>query len=205
LRGPLLLFVSIALGVSASLAAPAEEKTTFQAKPVAAYANKQTSEKVTIAVEPFITDDQTKDAFGKVNPWRSGVLPVLVVVQNDSPNAIRVDRVKFMYELPDRTKVEATPASDLKFLRGAKPPSPNERPSVAGVKLGKSSKNPLAEWEIEGRAFAAKMIPPGQSASGFVYFQTQVTSAAASVYVSGLANAVTGNELYYFEIPLSGN
>jgi hypothetical protein len=49
------------------------------------------------------------------------------------------------------------------------------------------------------------VIPPGQSASGFVYFQTQVTSAAASIYVSGLTNAVTGNELYYFEIPLSGN
>jgi hypothetical protein len=206
LKGSLILFVSIALAGVADRAAAADDKTTFQAKPVTEYAHKQTSEKVTIAVEPFITDDQAKEAFGKVNPWRSGILPVLVVVRNDSGNAIRMDRVRFMYELPDRTKVEATPAGELRFLRGAKaPPNPNERPSVGGVRLGKSTKNPLAEWEIEGRAFAAKVIPPGQSASGFVYFQTQVTSAAASIYVSGLTNAVTGNELYYFEIPLSGN
>jgi hypothetical protein len=30
-------------------------------------------------------------------------------------------------------------------------------------------------------------------------------SAAATVYISGLVNAVTGKELYYFEIPMSGN
>ncbi len=65
-------------------------------------------------------------------------------------------------------------------------------------------KNPLAEWEIEGRAFAAKMIPAGQSASGFVYFQAKLISAAASVYISGLTNPVTGKEMYYFEIPMSG-
>ena len=67
-----------------------------------------------------------------------------------------------------------------------------------------SKKNPLDEWEIEGRAFSAKVIPPGQSASGLLYFRTPETSAAASVYISGLANAVTGKQLYYFEIPLSG-
>jgi hypothetical protein len=77
-------------------------------------------------------------------------------------------------------------------------------PSLGGIKLGKNNKNPLAAWEIEGRAFTAKMVPPGQSASGFVYFQTPTTSEAASMYISGLVNATTGNELYYFEIPLSG-
>jgi hypothetical protein len=190
----------------AALAAAADDKNSFQAKPATDYAHRQTSEKVTIAVEPYITDEQAREAFGKTNPFRNGVLPVLVVVKNDSPNAIRVDRARFLYELPDHSKVEATPAGELKFIRGARAPNnPNERPSVAGVKLGKAPKTPFAEWEIEGRAFAAKMIPPGQSASGFVYFQTEVTSAAALVYISGLLNAASGNELYYFEIPLSGN
>ncbi len=70
--------------------------------------------------------------------------------------------------------------------------------------MRKAPKNPLAEWEIEGRSFAAKMIPAGESASGFIYFQTQVTSAAASVYVSGITDPVTRKELFYFEIPMSG-
>jgi len=73
---------------------------------------------------------------------------------------------------------------------------------LGGIHVGKS-KNPLGEWEIEGRSFSAKVIPPGQSASGFVYFRTPVSSEAASLYISGLVNAASGNELYYFEIPIS--
>jgi hypothetical protein len=189
-----------ALLIAAGAPAADNDKTAFQAKPTAEYPHRQTSEKVTIAADQFITDEQTKEAFGKLNPWRYGVVPVLVVIQNDSPNAIRVEHIKFAYVLPDRTRIEATPAADIKYLKGAKPP--RSIPGPVGVHF--KGKNPLAEWEIEGRAFAAKMIPPGQSASGFVYFQAPLNSDAASVYISGLENAVTGKELYYFEIPLSG-
>jgi hypothetical protein len=198
LTGLALLFVSITAASGAG-----NEKAPFQAKAASEYPHKQTSEKVTIAADQAITDEQTKEAFGKLNPWRYGVLPVLVVIQNDSPNALRVDGVRFTYILPDRTKIEATPAADLKYMRGARQPKTVPGP-LGGIHVGKGSKNPLAEWEIEGRAFSAKMIPPGQSASGFVYFQAPQTSEAASLYISGLVNAVTKNELYYFEIPLSG-
>lgn len=197
-KKPLLLFVSIAAALGA-----ADDKTTFQAKAAKEYAHRQTSEKLTIAAQPFVTDEQTKEAFGKVNPWRYGVLPVLVVMQNDGPNAVRLDKIRFVYVLPDRTRVEATPASDVKYLLGAKQPKSLPGP-VPGIKLGKG-KSPLTEWEIEGRAFSAKMLPGGQSASGFVYFEAPTTSDAASVYISGLTNAVTNNELFYFEIPMSGN
>lgn len=188
------------LALSIAVAAPAEDKTPFQAKPADSYPHKQTSEKVTIAGEIYSTDDAAKEAFGKLNPWRHGILPVLVVVQNDSPNAVRMDRAKFVYVLPDRTRIEATPAAELKYLGGVKQPKPVAGP--IGIKIGKSSKNPLAAWEIEGRAFSARMIPPGQSASGFVYFQAPVESDASVLYISGLENAATGNELYYFEVPL---
>jgi hypothetical protein len=172
-------------------------------KPVNAYPHRQTSEKVTIAAESTETDEQTAEPFGKVNPWRYGVLPVLLVIQNDGPDAIRVDHLKLEYTLPDRTRVEATPAQDIRFLHGVKTPKGLPGPT-GGIKISKGPKNSLAEWEIEGRAFAAKMLPPGQSASGFVYFQAPHASQAASIVVSGLENAVTGKELYYFEIPMSG-
>ncbi|MDP9171513.1 MAG: hypothetical protein M3N54_12915 [Acidobacteriota bacterium] len=173
----------------------------FQAKPASEYAHKQTSEKVTIAAQQFVTDEESKEAFGKLNPWRFGILPVLVVIQNDSPNAIRVDKIKFVYALPDGTKIEATPAADLRYLMGAKAPKTVAGP-LGGIHMGKGSKNPLAEWEVEGRSFSAKMIPPGQSASGFVYFQAPTNSNASSLYISGLVNASTSQDLYYFEVPL---
>ena len=199
LRWPLLLAVSIATAPAAD-----NEKSRFEVKPAASYPHHQTSEKVTIAVEPMETDEQTREAFGKVNPWRYGVLPVLLVIQNDGPNAIRVDRLKLTYTLPDSKKIEATPAQDVRFIHGTKAPRGLPSPT-GGIKIAKAPKNPLAEWEIEGRAFAAKMLPAGQSASGFVYFQVPQTSLAASVIISGLEDAVSGKELYYFEIPMSGN
>jgi hypothetical protein len=196
-------FLSIAAVSMTSIYGAADDKAAFQAKPAVEYPHKQTSEKVTIAAEQSITDEQAKEAFGKLNPWRYGILPVLVVIQNDSPNAIRLDRLKFVYVLPDNTKVEATPAADVKYIMGAKQPKTIPDP-LGGLHVGKGKKNPLAEWEVEGRAFSAKMLPAGQSASGFIYFQTQQNSDASSLYISGLVNAVTNNELYYFEIPLSG-
>jgi hypothetical protein len=204
LRWPLLLAVSIATGLVAAKSWAADnEKSKFEVKAVAAYHHRQTSEKVTIAAEPYETDEQARDAFGKVNPFRYGVLPVLIVMQNEGPDAVKLEGIKFAYLQPDGKQIEATPAPDVKFIHGTK--APKEIGTPIGIKVKKPPKNPLAEWEIEGRAFAAKMLPAGQSASGFVYFQVEQTSAAASVDVSGLANPVTGKELFYFEIPLSGN
>src|SRR5258708_31850005 len=95
------LFVSIAFA--------ADNKTPFRPKPVADYPHRQTSEKVTIAVDQIVTDEQAAPAFGKLNPWRHGVLPVLVVIQNDSPNPIRLDRMHIYYTLPNGTRAQPTP------------------------------------------------------------------------------------------------
>ena len=194
----LVLSVSIAAGLGAD-----NDKSKFVVRSASQYAHRQTSEKVTIAAQTYTTDEEAQEAFGKVNPYRLGILPMLIVIQNETADAIQVSGMKFVYVLPDGSRVEATPAADVKYIHGARPPNGINKP-LGGIAVRKAPKNPLAEWEIEGRAFAAKMIPAGESASGFVYFQTQLTSAAASVYVSGITDPVTRKELYYFEIPMSG-
>lgn len=199
-KWPLRLVSSIAIVAGLCLAA---DKPVFQPKPAEQYASKQTSASITIGAEVYTTDEQTKVPFGKLNPWSHNVLPVLVVIHNASPNAIRVENIRFEYELPDHTKVEATPASDVKYANGVQRPKPSLSP-LGGVKVG-VGKNPLAVPEIEVRAFAAKVIPAGDTASGFVYFQTDVASAGAQLYVTGLTDAVTGKDILYFEVPLSGS
>ena len=181
----------------------ADNDKKLNIRPAAEYPHRQASENVTIAAQPYETDEQSREAFGKLNPWRMGDLPVMIVIRNDGKEDLRVERLQLYYVLPDGTRVESTPAAEVKYIHGARQPKPVPGP-FGGVHVSRTPKNPLGEWEIEGRAFAAKMIPAGQSASGFVYFQVPQSSAAASVYLSGLENAVTGKELYYFEIPLSG-
>jgi len=73
--------------------------------------------------------------------------------------------------------------------------------SPSPIPIPIKKKNPLDAWEIEGRALAAQMVAPGMTASGFLYFQTK-TEDGATIYLSGLTEARTGKELFYFEIPL---
>jgi hypothetical protein len=194
------IFKRLALLMSIAAAFAADKDTAvFRPPPAAGLLHRQTNAQVTIGVDPYVAPDKVKTAFGKLDPYQYGILPVLVVIQNDSDKTIRLDRMTAEYVGPNRDRVEATPARDVRYLRG-----PN-RPGVITGPGGKpkilSKKNPLDAWEIEGRAFAAQTLPAGQSASGFFYFQTGL-QRGATVYLSGLTEAATGKELFYFEIPL---
>jgi len=176
----------------------ADKHSTFEAPAASSLAHKQTAGKVTVAVDPYVEGEKVKTAFGKLVPNNYGVLPVLVVIQNDSDQPLRLDKMRAEYVSPNGDRVPATPASDVKFLRGPR------KPSMVGGPAGKvlnAKKNPLEAWEIEGRAFAAQMVPSGNTASGFLYFQTGLQHGA-TLYLSGMVEAQTGKELLYFEIPI---
>jgi len=180
-------------------AAFAADKTPFKAEPASSYAHKQTNDAITIAAEAYGGGEKMKAAFGKLDPNEYGVLPVLVVIQNDGNESIRLDRLKASYVGPN-TRVEATPAREVKFARGVQRPNVYQGPP-GRPPLIRGKKNPLDAWEIEGRAFSAQMLPPGQTASGFFYFQVD-PQQKGSVYINGLTEARSGKELFYFEVPL---
>jgi hypothetical protein len=178
-----------------------KDRPKFEMAPAASYISHQASEKVTIGASVYDTPEKAKEAFGKLNPYQYGVVPLLIVIQNDSGQTIRVDRIQVDYVAPDGSHVDATPAPDIRYLNPARQPKVVTGPiPTAGPRLSRH-KNPLDAWEIEGRAFSAKMIPAGESAGGFFYFQTG-HRPGARVYVTGLAEASSGRELLYFEFPL---
>ena len=182
--------MSIAAGFAADKEAP------FRAAPAASYEHHLTDAGVTIGVDPYTTGDKVKVAFGKLVPYQYGVLPVLVVIQNDSNQAIRVDRMKVEFTAGSE-RIEATPAKEVRYAH------PTGRPKQVpiGPPITIKSKNPLNAWEIEGRAFAAQMVEPGGTASGFFYFQADL-KANSTIILSGITEAKTGKELLFFEIPL---
>jgi hypothetical protein len=194
------VFKRLALLLSIAAAFAADKDSPFHVGPAEGYPNRQAQAGITIAADSYETEVKAHDAFGKLNPYQHGILPVLVVIKNDSNKAIRLDRIRAEYVGPKRDRVEATPARDVRYLTG--PRRPDVVPGPTGApKIGKRKKNPLDAWEIEGRAFAAKMLPPGQSANGFFYFQTGI-QRGSTLYLTGLTEADTGKELFYFEVPL---
>ncbi|MSV28341.1 MAG: hypothetical protein EXQ52_06300 [Bryobacterales bacterium] len=179
-----------------------KDKARFEAPPIDSLKAKETQAGVTVAAEPFDAEVKMQAAFGKLNLSRHGILPMFVAIRNDSGQAIRFENLRIEYIGPDRSHVESTPAGEIAYLGGAKRPKINTGGPVPGLpgRIGKS-KNPLMDWQVEGRAFSAKMLPPKETSSGFFYFQTQHHSGA-KVYLTGIREAGSGKELFYFEIPL---
>jgi hypothetical protein len=192
----LILFLSIA-----AVNAADKEKERFAPGPASSYPARQTNGKVTIAVDPYDTEAKARPAFGKMNPYELGVLPVLVVIQNNAAQALDLRQMRIEYVSPDRQRIDPTPAKDVRFLHGAKRNDvPNQRRLPIPIPTG-GKKNKLDSWEIEGLAFAAKMLPPGESAHGFYYFQTR-HQVGSALYLTGLQEAGSGKELFYYEIPM---
>jgi len=192
----LLLFLSITAGLLAD-----KKDAPFRAEPAESYETKQTVEGLTIAVQPFDDPEEAKSAFGKLNPYEHGVLPVLVVMKNNGKGTVRFENMEVVYVAPKGRKVDSTPAQDVLYLKAGGRPKVSNSPIPTGGSRIKIPKNPLKNDVIIERSFSAKMLPPGDSAHGFFYFQTGHTRGT-SIYVSGIREAQSGKELFYFEIPL---
>ena len=188
---------SITLGaVFALLTANADEKR-FQPGPAAAYAH-QTSDKVTVGAKPFDNEQLTAEAFGKkTDLLRYGVLPVLVVIENKRDQSLDLRDLEINLVGADGRHVSSVNPEDIPFLS-----SSGKHPSQSPLPLPlPRKKNPLNSPEIVTRAFSAKMLPPGDSATGFFYFEAR-SEPGDKLYLNGLHDARSGHEILYFEFPM---
>jgi hypothetical protein len=196
------LIPSITLAAAAVLGASSADEKAFQALAASAYAH-QDVEKVTIGAKAYDTADLTAEAFGKkTNLLKYGVFPVLVVVENKRGESLDLRQLQVSLVGADGRHVASVDPDELPFLakNGKRKPS---GPSVAFPVPLPKKKNPLAGDAIVARAFVAKMLPPGDSASGFFYFEAR-PETGDSVYVNGLREARSQKEIMYFEFPLQG-
>ncbi|HSP67185.1 MAG TPA: hypothetical protein VLN48_05635 [Bryobacteraceae bacterium] len=178
-----------------------KDKGHFVPGPASSYPGHQTQEGITIAAVPYVTEEQAKSAFGKVNPYERGILPVLVIVENGSGQALRLDlTVQFV----DRQNhhLDAIPPEDVLTYQAIKKPPRIGPTTPLPIPVPKSKKKgPLNTPEIVNRALSVKLIPPGEKAYGFFYFQATY-DPGAKLYLNGLSNATNGKEYFYFDVPL---
>jgi hypothetical protein len=182
------------------LAAPWSDDKPFQAGKAADYAH-QTSEQVLAGAKAFDNADLVTEAFGKkVDLLKYGVLPVLVVVENKRDKSIDLKDLEVSLVATDGRHVAPVSPDDLPLVAKdgrRRPKQPGE-----GIPLPlPQKKNPLADPVIGARAFVSKMLPPGDSTSGFFYFEAQA-EVGDSIYLSGMKDARSRKEILYFEFPL---
>jgi hypothetical protein len=197
---PIVRFVilSISFGVlTLAVAAGADEP--FKPGPAASYAH-QTSNPVTVGAKAYKTQELTESAFGKkLDLLKYGVLPVLVVVENRGKEAVDLQNLQVSLIASDGRHAPAVGPEDLIHLG-----SPTKRPGIKQTPIPMpKKKNPMNSPEIVTRAFSAKMLPPGDSATGFFYFEARPESGD-KLYMNGMREARSGKEIMYFEFPLEG-
>jgi hypothetical protein len=177
-----------------------DDKPPFQAGKAVEYAH-QASEQVVVGAKVFDDADSVADVFGKkADLLKYGVLPVLVVVENKRDQSIDLRAIEVSLVASDGRHVAAIGPDEISYLGKngrRRPKGPGE-----GIPLPlPQKKNPLLAPEITGRAFAAGMLPPGDSVSGFFYFEA-LSEVGDSLYVNGLKDARTKKDILYFEFPL---
>ena len=170
----------------------------FAPGPASSYPAKQTNGHVTVAAIAYDTEELAHSAFGKLNPNQYGVLPILVIIQNDTDQALKLDHLETEYTGADGRHVEATPADEVQTLGGTERP---HVPTPTPIPIHRKHKNPLDVWEIDGRSFSAKLLPAHDSVYGFFYFQT-AHQPGSKFYLTGVKVAATGQDVFYFEFPL---
>ncbi len=189
---------SITFCLSGLVLLPAADKPAFRAGPAGSYAH-QSASQITVGAKAFDKPGMVEEVFGKkVDLLRYGVEPVLVVIENRSRNALDMKSIEVSLVASDGRHASAVGPDQLFHLKKSKP-----RTTISPLPFPMpKKKNPFNTPELVTRAFSAKYIPPGDSADGFFYFEAK-SEPGDRLYLNGMRDARSGQDILYFEFPLS--
>jgi hypothetical protein len=193
----------------ATLACPSSHATDHTPPPVQpatdfAAVEVHLDEKLAIAAEPY--DSKEKMALFRVDYISHGVLPVRLIVTNNSdrPISLRDARILFVTALGDR--IQAAEPEDVERLmtrkerEGGKVPMPGPIPSIH---LKPKASNKEIEQDFDTFEFQALVVEPHTTRAGFLFYDV---SGLTHPLQGALLNLHTikdadGKEFFYFEIP----
>ncbi len=165
-------------------------------------------EKVTVAVDPYDTREKMK--VFRTDYLKYGFVPLFIVVTNDGDAPIALTAIKVQLNTRDRGR--SAPADDGDLLRRltttrkiSNEASGSQRLPIPFPRKPSTSSNRQALDEVTMARFQAKAIEPHASHAGFLFFDVSGLDdplRGATLVITGVKGS-DGNELMYFEVPLS--
>jgi hypothetical protein len=189
----------VLLSIAAALAGD-KDKPRFAPGKASSYSGQQTSDKITVAAVPYNTAELTATVFGKVNPNKEGILPVLVIIDNGTGKALRLGLVAQLGE-PGNRHLDAVSPEYVVTYHAIRNNPGVPRTSPLPIPRTGVRKGPLNTPEIGGRAFSVHLVPPGETVFGFFYFEADY-QPGSTLYLRGFSDAASGNEYLFFEVPV---
>ncbi len=175
---------------------PVQPATLFAA--FAAHAG----EKVVIAAEPY--DTQEKEAIFRVDYLAHGVLPIRIIVTNNSDRPINMEMARIAFITASDRKIVTAEPEDVKKLM-SRPVSSGSLilPSDADSKIKFKSGMADIDSDYDTFEYRALEVPAHSTRAGFLFFGLSGLDhplTGAHLQLRQLRDA-DGNELDYFEIP----
>jgi hypothetical protein len=189
-----------------ALPAAASDHTPPAVQPATSYPAVEVhdDEKVAIAVEPY--DTREKAALFRVDYPSHGVMPVRLIVTNNSERPISLRDARINFYTADGDKIQAAEPEDVERLmtrkerQGSKIPLPAPLP---GIKVKAKAGDKDIEQDFDTFEYQALVVEPHSTRAGFLFYDVSGLDhplQGASIHLRMLRNA-DGKELFYFEIP----
>jgi hypothetical protein len=189
-----------------ALPAMASDHTPPPVQPASAFAAVEVhdDEKVAIAAEPY--DTREKESIFRVDYLSHGVMPVRLIVTNNSERPISLNDARILFETAGGDRIRAAEPEDVERLmtrkerEGSKIPMPGPIPSI---KLKPKASNKEIEADFNAFEYGALVVEPHTTHAGFLFYDVSDLDnplKGAKLYLHKLRDA-DGKELFFFEIP----
>ncbi|WP_263355914.1 hypothetical protein [Acidicapsa ligni] len=161
-------------------------------------------EKLAIAAEPY--DTKEKMILFRVDYVSHGVLPVRLIVTNNSDRPISLRDARIIYVTATGDRIQAAEPEDVERLmtmrekQGGKIPMPGPIPAIH---LKPKASDKAIEQDFNTFEFQALVVEPHTTRAGFLFYDVSGLDhplKGALLNLHTIKNA-DGQELFYFEIP----
>lgn len=192
LLGVVILGVSFAIGKY--------KPKTLEIRAAGDYAAHQSFQDLVIGAYPCHTLARTLELFDTDKVFEKGLMPVLVVIQNDGPFPVQIDESEiYLIDEEGRRNPPISYLDALLEINSKK--SKTNRPNIKDVqKLVK--KEMLSDFKE--KAFGSKIVQPGSSGHGVVFFRRPENGNLANtrLYLPEIVNTTDNARLMFFEFDL---
>ncbi len=163
-----------------------------------------------VSVDPYSDSTRAKEKFGKANPLEAGILPVEVLLRNETDQAVRIklDTIQLSVQTSnggrqDIDSLSPVQVADLVAHPGGPPEPKARRLPVPLVSKDKKTQK-LAEI-LQPLSLDADVVPPKSMIHGFLFFNLSRDISlvgSSSLYIPDAVVIPTNQPLMFFEIPL---
>jgi hypothetical protein len=167
---------------------------------------------MSVSAEPYTNPKRSKEKFGKADPLAVGILPVEVIMRNETREPIRIGLRTIQLEIRGRgARLQGIDWLTVGEVAGAiahpkGTPAPQSRRFPIGVPLPQNDKKTDKIANIlQPLALDADIVPPMGVVHGFLFFDLGhdlSLLANASLYVPDAISVTSKKPLIFFEVPL---